>query len=133
MTPQDRLAILDLYARYNHAIDGGDAVAWADCFTPEGLFHHPARTWSGCAELRRFVEERTIRVRSGNTPTQGHWNDAIAIAGDERTATGSCELMVVGMAIDTGCAQILARGHYADNLVKSAVGWRFSKRRLTLL
>jgi hypothetical protein len=133
VTAQDHLDILDLYSRYNLSIDSGDADAWADCFIWDGHFHHPAKTWSGSAELRRFVEERTSRVRSSNTPIQAHWNNSIAITGDERTATGSCELMVVGTPIDGGCAQILARGRYADNVGKSALGWQFSERRLTLL
>ena len=30
---EERMAILDLLARYNHAIDGRDTAAWLDCFT----------------------------------------------------------------------------------------------------
>ena len=133
MTAQDHLAILDLYARYNLSIDRGDAGTWADCFISDGHFHHPARTWSGSPELRQFVEERTMRVRAGNTPTQAHWNNSITITGDEHTAEGSCELMVVGVLIDSGCAQIVARGRYDDSMVKTARGWQFFERRLTLL
>ena len=33
LTADDRFAIQELYARYNHAIDSGNSGAWAATFT----------------------------------------------------------------------------------------------------
>ena len=34
----DYVAVADFYARYNWAVDEGDADGWADCFTEDGAF-----------------------------------------------------------------------------------------------
>ena len=39
LTTQDYIEIEQLYATYNHAIDSGDAEAWAATFTPDGSFN----------------------------------------------------------------------------------------------
>ena len=38
LSVEDRLAIQELIARYNHAIDGGDPDGWAATFAPDGTF-----------------------------------------------------------------------------------------------
>ena len=35
---EDQLDIMELMARYNHAIDGSQPEAWADTFTDDGVF-----------------------------------------------------------------------------------------------
>ena len=39
LSAQDYIDIEQLYATYNHAIDSGDADAWAATFTPDGSFN----------------------------------------------------------------------------------------------
>ena len=38
LTADDHAQIHQLYAKYVQAIDFGEAIAWADTFTPEGSF-----------------------------------------------------------------------------------------------
>ena len=38
LSPDDRREIDDLYIRYCWALNEQDALAWADCFTTDGLF-----------------------------------------------------------------------------------------------
>ena len=38
LSAQDMIEVQSLYARYNWALDRGDAEAWADTFTPDGVF-----------------------------------------------------------------------------------------------
>lgn len=39
LTPEDRLDILDLMARYAWAIDTGDTDAYVACFTPDAVLN----------------------------------------------------------------------------------------------
>jgi hypothetical protein len=57
LSVEDRLAILDLYARQSHRIDGGDGAGWAATFTADGTFISPTYqlTATGPAELQAFA------------------------------------------------------------------------------
>jgi hypothetical protein len=61
MRERDELEIRRFNAVYNRAIDAGDAQTWADTFLDAGVFIYTVRSWSGKVELRKFVEERTVR------------------------------------------------------------------------
>ena len=41
-TPDDFMQISQLFSRYNYTIDNGDGVAWANNFTPDGVFQDPS-------------------------------------------------------------------------------------------
>ena len=43
LTAEDREEMIELVARYNHAIDSRDAEAWADTFTEDGRFYVPPK------------------------------------------------------------------------------------------
>ena len=50
LTAGDRMEMIELVARYNHAIDSRDAEAWADTFTEDGRFYAPPEprcSWPG--------------------------------------------------------------------------------------
>lgn len=132
ISAEDRLAITALYAEYNRAIDTGEAHAWAATFIGGGIFHHPARIWTGSEDLRRFVIERNDKIAIGPIVDQRHWNDPVALDGHGDVATGACALLVSGVERDGGRAVVVARGHYADRLMRTAQGWRFAERRLTV-
>lgn len=52
---EDQLAIQQLYARYNHAIDAGKGDAWAACFTAEGTFDSATGSFAGTEQLAAFA------------------------------------------------------------------------------
>ena len=133
MKSEDHVAILTLYARYNRAIDDGDAEGWSATFVEDGVFCHPARTWAGAAERRQFVIERNAKIAAGPVGNQRHWNDAIDLTITADAAAGGCDLLVAGVASDDGRAVVLARGRYQDRLARTADGWRFAERRLILI
>ena len=39
VSTEDYVAVADFYARYNWAVDEGDADGWANCFTEDGEFN----------------------------------------------------------------------------------------------
>jgi ketosteroid isomerase-like protein len=56
MNVDDRAAILELYARYAHSIDSGDAAGCARCFTEQGRMRvGAARPVEGREALERFA------------------------------------------------------------------------------
>lgn len=130
---EDHLAILALYANYNKAIDAGDADAWLAAFMKNGVFHHPTRSWTGQDDLRQFVEERTAKFSTNKVVDQRHWNDAIALDIADGKATGTCDLLVVGVTREDGSPKVVARGRYEDRLERGEAGWRFAERRLIVL
>lgn len=53
----DTLEILQLAARYNHAIDYGDPEAWAGTFTEDGTFNTAQGVQQGHEALAQFAAE----------------------------------------------------------------------------
>ncbi len=119
LSAQDYFEIQQLYARYNNAIDSGDAEGWASTFTPDGVFN----TFSGHDALVGFI--KTWREKL-NGATRRHWNNNLQITGNAKEASASVYLMLVDFS--TKPPSILMSGSYSDSLIKTKDGWRFTKR-----
>jgi hypothetical protein len=119
LSAQDNVEIQQLYARYNIAIDTGDAEGYAATFTPDGVFNQNA----GHDALVGFVKMWREKL---NGATRKHWNNNLAISGNSKEASGFVYLMLID--IGTKPASVLTTGSYTDSLVKTKDGWRFTKR-----
>ena len=121
LTSQDHDEIRQLYARYAHTIDTGDAEGWADTFTVDGVFGNA----HGRAALVEFVH--TVYKQNQELGRQSrHWNNQILIEPTAEGATGTCYLVLY----NTGATPPTVRltGVYRDMLVKTPAGWRFRER-----
>ena len=118
LSTQDYIDIEQLYARYNHAIDSGDADAYAGTFTPDGVFNNN----SGREALLNFV--RGYAAKGG--ATRRHWNTNLLITPTAEGANGTVYLFL----LDTTAKPpgIVTSLKYQDVLVKTSAGWRFKKR-----
>jgi SnoaL-like domain len=119
LSAQDNVEIQQLYARYNIAIDAGDAEGYAATFTPDGIFNQ----FAGHDALVGFAKMWREKL---NGATRKHWNNNLPISGNAKEASGFVYLMLVD--IGTKPASILTTGTYTDSLVKTKDGWRFTKR-----
>ena len=119
LTPQDYAEIQQLYAKYNHAIDSGNGAAWADTFTPDGVFR---KTTVGHDALVKFVEN--FSKSSGGMFR--HWNANLVVNGTAEGADGSVYLILWNMGAKPQA--MVATGLYIDKLVKTSGGWRFKSR-----
>jgi 3-phenylpropionate/cinnamic acid dioxygenase small subunit len=119
LSAQDYAEIQQLYARYNIAIDSGDAEGWAATFTPDGVFN----TFNGHDALVGFV--KTWREKLGGA-TRRHWNTNLRITGNGKEASGFVYLMLVD--VGTKPPSIVGTATYTDSLIKTKDGWRFTKR-----
>jgi uncharacterized protein (TIGR02246 family) len=112
------VAIQQLVARYNHAIDGGDAEGWGDCFTPEGSFQISGREPTvGRAALAEIVRRRADGAR--------HVTTNMLIDGDGNAATMRAYLEVLR------AREVSVTGSYTDTLVKVDGQWLFEHRLFT--
>ncbi len=119
LSAQDYADIQQLYARYNIAIDSGDAEGWAATFTPDGVFN----TFTGHDALVGFV--KMWREKLGGA-TRKHWNTNLQITGNGKEASGYVYLMLIDFS--TKPPGIVTTATYTDSLIKTKDGWRFTKR-----
>jgi hypothetical protein len=116
----DYVAIQQLYARYNVAIDTGDAEGWASTFTPDGVFNNSTR---GHDALVQFVRDWRDKRNGAN---RRHWNSNLVITPTADGASGSVYLILLDIGVKPPVAA--TTGMYEDMLVKTAQGWRFKTR-----
>ena len=121
LTAEDHAEINQLYARYVQAIDFGDAVAWADAFTPNGSFGDSV---TGRDALIAFAE----RYHEENGSEPRHWYTALVLTPTADGAEGRC----YALTFNASTRSLMWTGTYKDVLVETAEGWRFSSRQLTI-
>ena len=61
---EDQLAIQQLYARYNHAIDSGNGAGWAATFAADGVFTSASGTFTGTQQLAEFATGFGSRLKA---------------------------------------------------------------------
>lgn len=124
---EDRARIVELTARYNHAFDRGDVDAYTACFTPDGVMEvDGGPRYEGAAALGEMC-------RRTPTGTIMHVTTDAVVEVDGDRATQDVTLVVVGLPAEPGGrTRVQAAGHYRDELVRTAEGWRFAHRRARL-
>ena len=127
LTVEDQLAIQQLYAKYNHAIDAGKGDAWAATFTQDGTFSSATGTFSGTEQLAGFANGFGQRIKAR------HWTNNLLLEGDAGKATGTCYLVLYRLTPgEQPPAGVLTTAIYNDELAKGPdAAWRFSKRTVT--
>src|SRR5262245_37610120 len=113
---EDRDEIIQLLYRYNHTFDRGDAEAWADTFTEDGVFDAMGRVVTGRDALLEFAG-RVSGLRHVLV------NPLVDVTGDTAHVRAYLVMIVNGA--------ITSVGVYEDDLVRTAAGWRFTKRVFT--
>ena len=121
LSAQDYIEIQQLYAKYAHALDLGDAEGWANTFTPDGVFGES----KGHDQLKAFAEG----FMESFDGAARHWNSQLVITPTASGAHGSCYLLLVDPR--TQPYTIMAAGLYQDTVVKTSAGWRFQERVFT--
>ncbi|MEM7288618.1 MAG: nuclear transport factor 2 family protein [Actinomycetota bacterium] len=123
LTTDDQVEIWALYNRYNHTIDSGDGPGFAACFTEDGHLDTGSGTQVGADAISTFAAANKEMM-----PGLRHLAHNVVTDGDGEVATGSAFLVAYDV---TGGHKVLATGTYADDLVKTPAGWRFTKRVFT--
>lgn len=120
LTADDYIEIQQLYARYNTAIDSGDAEGYAATFTPDGVFNN----FKGHDALVGFIKAWRERM---NGAARRHWNTNLVITPTADGASGTVYLFLMDVSAKPPAIQTAAK--YEDQLVKTGEGWRFKVRQ----
>ena len=118
----DQLAIRELVARYNYAIDEGRPDEWVATFVPDGTFESSALgTHTGADALLAFAKGYIAAV------TGRHCTSDFVIDVDGDDARSRCYLIAVNNA---AVPIISTTAVYEDVLRRTPDGWRFVHRKV---
>ncbi|MFP6654811.1 MAG: nuclear transport factor 2 family protein [Myxococcota bacterium] len=119
--------ILQLYSRYNTAIDTGDAEGFANCFVPDGIFNNGVAVIEGHDGISKFAEQTHSAMPGMRHNAMNIVVDGVEGSGDQ--ASGSAFL--IGYLVNDGF-KVIVTGRYQDQLKKTGDGWRFTERIFTM-
>jgi len=123
MTVANRLAIGDLTARYNRALETGDLETWIGTFVQEGVLRGAGgETFSGHRELLGFFRAAPagrIRVTA----------DALVDV-DGVHARQECRFLTLRPGPNGAAPEVEDVGRYRDELVYERGRWYFSAREM---
>jgi len=123
LTPQDRLELYELYARYAHTFDGGDAAGFAGVFAPSGrIVRADGTEIAGRDALRKLCVDRTA-----DAPGISHHHTNISVWEDAGGVHGAAYFLVLRACPELG---LLFRGigRYADEFTRDDDRWVFAAR-----
>lgn len=124
---EDKIAIMELIARYNHAVDGGNPDGVADCFVEDGIFQGRSGRFVGRSELRRLGMTVTPALLPrhivSNVLIEPHLQEA-------DTATIKSHLFFY--EVTPSGFNFKTSGIYTDVVVKQGGQWKFRSRLMTL-
>lgn len=118
----DRMAILELSARFDNGLDSEDAAKFVATFTPDGVlagFWGDSRGPAGLKGAFDFMLATFARNKRHVVT-----NHEIVITGDR--ATMYCYLTV----FDRAALAVTGTATFTDELVRTPAGWRFARRTL---
>jgi hypothetical protein len=123
----DRLAIHELYARYNIAADINDVETWAGCFTEDGVFNGTEKL-AGRTQLISFAERRRAIADSHEFHSAQHWNSSLILLQSSDCIEGFCYVMQFATSKESNEVTALVAGSYHDRITFSDEGWLFASR-----
>lgn len=130
-SPEEWVAIHNLYAYYNLCSDTGDAEGFASCFTVDGVLDQESRglILQGHTAI---IEYKRKEAASRNGKYRRHWNSGLFLNKQaDSNVRGWCYLHAFNgdpgwMPIQQGA------GVYDDLIIPVGREWKFSRRTLTM-
>ena len=126
LSVEDKLEINELIARYNVAIDDGDAEGWARTFTPDGVFDGIVGRFEGRDEIAAFARRYASEAKYEDFRSCQHWVNNVLIEGSGDAATLRADHQMVQPT--EGGGRILLVARYNDTLRRLNGEWLFSRR-----
>jgi hypothetical protein len=132
---QDRAMIEDIMARYEFALDSGDAEAYGALFAEDGVLANGRSEEKGRAAIVKSVKDLSARFRATAPPAgtpprkviHSYSNLVLEVQGDKATAKSN---WVEVWNIKAGVPEVGGAGQYNDTLVRKDGKWYFSRREI---
>jgi 3-phenylpropionate/cinnamic acid dioxygenase small subunit len=133
----DHLEIRNLLATVAQLADGGDLAEYAQCFTDDAVWVPPGSAGvellgaerSGIADMLAGAQERRDAGIQGPGTNTRHVVSSMRVIADGRDrARGRTYWRYYGQT--DAVPQLLTMGHYDDEFVRSAGGWRIARRTI---
>jgi len=119
LTTQDHIDIRHVYARYNEAIDDGDADGWVAVWTDDGDFNG----FKGRDALMRFARHY---LDHQDGASRRHWINNLAITATPEGARATNYFMILDVSVTP--PEVFSTGKNIDTFARTADGWRFTSR-----
>ncbi len=123
LSTDDVIEIQQLVARYNHAVDSGDADAFCAAFTTDGVLDAAGMVIEGHDALGAFA-----KGVPGSFDSPRHIASNVVVEGDGDRASLRAYVQMYARQGDPPHQVVVASGRYHDELVKSGGAWRFRRR-----
>jgi hypothetical protein len=128
MSAEDRVAVMELIARYAKCIDSGDLDGYVANFTPDGVIEWDGGSAVGREAIREWVGRLMARGGIGATPAQvRHFVGLPYITGGSERCSASTYVIIFAL-VSAGAVAVPSVGSYADTIVKVDGRWLFEKR-----
>lgn len=132
-TVADQLMIQDLMARYEWALDSGDAKAYAALFAEDGVLGFSGGEQKGRASIQKAIEDLgksfAASMSGGQPPKIQHILSNLVI--EQHGDVADAKAFWTEIWNPTGKAMgVRAAGHYEDKLVKRGGKWWFARRQI---
>ncbi len=128
LTAQDYADIQQLYWRYNHGADFGDADLFVSAFTDDAFVKSSnGQEYVGKKEIDGFISGSLARMPTGDTGRR-HWNNGWRITPSAEGARGRTYWLLLD--VGTGQPTNDRSGYYEDVYVKTSDGWRIKSRTI---
>jgi hypothetical protein len=136
LPPEDRREIRELVDTYAVLVDSKDYEGVSQLFLPDGCLVAPEppvrltpeRALQGCAEIKRELSQ----LDAFSLTFHGVLGLLITRDGDD-SATGQVNAVAHHVRVGgRGAQDLVWHLRYLDNYVRTADGWRFASRRITI-
>jgi hypothetical protein len=131
MTPEDRLAVMELIADYAFFLDEGNLDGYAGNFAPDAVLSNRAGNLVGRQAIRDYVAHLIEIGRVGSRPMRlAHVLGVPKIEGDSERCHAETYIFGPGILDAAEPTRIGFRhlGIYIDEIVKVDGRWRFAHR-----
>jgi 3-phenylpropionate/cinnamic acid dioxygenase small subunit len=125
----DKQHIQELQNYYSYSIDSGQYDQLDAMFTPDATYHFVTGSTDNIESLKNTIRDALSTLTTSQHINGNQWADIdgdLAKAGCYFTVHMYKEGLANGEHFEMG-------GRYDDELVRTADGWRFSKRTITIL
>ena len=130
LTALDQIEIQQLVWKYAYALDTGadNGYAYADLFTADATFTGMNQGPKGRSYKGREALAALARGGKRGPLYVSHFSTGVLIEQTPQGAKGKVYVLIVDPAEGGRAGAITNGGHYQDEYVKTAAGWRFKSR-----